>query len=195
MDWFHLTGVLVAAEFLAAALGISAVVAILVALGYGVLRSTEVERGKSYWETVAGALPFVFLLALVGGLTGQLGGGSREGVVGELLPAVMGLFGPLIAFYLGSKRDKSGQVSVNTLAFLLSFFVMYNVASVWRQDNENWAFCRDLFSNADFDNELEMKTREVYWLGYCKTISKGWTIQDQQPALPDAAAQPAPAQP
>lgn len=185
MSQFHLDGVIVALQFLGAALGISAIVAIFVSLGYGVLRSSGGGRPKTYSTTVREALPFVFLLALVGGLTGQLGGGSREGVVGELLPAVMALFGPFIAFYLGSKRDKSGKISVNSLAFLLSFFAMYNVAAVWRQDNENWTFCRDLFANADFDSSEELQARETYWLAYCKSVAKEWTVAPVPPqALP-----------
>lgn len=174
MTNFHSEGLLVALQFLGAAAGLSAIVAALVAMGYGVLRGADNTRtAKPYWVTVRRALPYVFLLALIGGLTGQLGGGSREGVVGELLPAVMALFGPFIAYFLGSKRDQAGKISVNALAFLLSFFVMYNVAAVWRQDNENFEFCQKVFSDPDIDGPAEMEAREVYWMDYCKTVDTG----------------------
>lgn len=172
MTGFHIEGTLVALQFLAAAIGVSAVTALLVAMGYGMLRKfNRAGAAKPYWQVVAAALPYVFLLAVVGGLAGQLGGGSRSPVVGQLVPAIMALFGPFLAYFLGTKRDPTGKVSANALAFLLAFFVMYNVAAVWRQDNENWLFCRDLFANPDFDDEIELQTRTAFWWEpYCETV-------------------------
>lgn len=164
MTEFHIAGIWVALQFVAATAGLAAIVALPVALGYGALRRTnKAKPARRYWLVVAESVPFIFLLALVGGLTGQLGGGSKSSVVGEILPALMALFGPFLAYFLGSKRDPSGKVSVNALAFLLAFFVMFNVSAVWRQPAEHWAFCRDLFANADFDSELELRVREEFW--------------------------------
>ena len=171
MTSFQLESIWVATKTLALVVAIAAVTAIIVALIYGVVRGAQQNKApKTYGAAVSDALPFVFILAVVGALCGQLGGGSREGVLGELLPALFTLFGGFMAYYLGSKRDQSGKVAVNSLAFLMSFFVLYNVSAVWRQDNEAWTFCRDLYSNADIDQKDERQDRERFWLGYCKPV-------------------------
>jgi hypothetical protein len=186
---FHFEGAGVAFTFVLAVVAVAFLIGIVVAVGYVFLRRTDrARKAKSARATFLEALPYVFLLALVGGLTGQLGGGSREGVVGELVPAVMTLFGGFIAYFLGSKRDPSGKISVNTLAFLLGFFVMYNISAVWRQDNENWTFCRDLFANPEFSSEEQRQDRELYWHAYCGSVFEMWMTQ---PAATAEASPPA----
>lgn len=178
MSAFHLESVLIAAQFLALVFAIAAATGIVVALIYGLVRAIEPgKQPKKYLTVVGEAFPFVFMLAVVGGLCGQLGGGSREGVVGELLPALFTLFGGFMAYYLGAKRDRSGKVAVNTLAFVLSFFVLYNVSAIWRQDNEAWDFCRGLYSNADIDQKDERHDRETFWFDYCSPVFKAHTRQ------------------
>lgn len=131
-------------------------------------------RLKTAWRSALKAFPFVLMIGLVGGLAGQLGGSSRTGVVGDLLPALVTLLGGFVAYYLGAKRDRSGKVLVNTLAFLLCFFPAYNVASVWRQSNENWEFCRGIFSNPAYD-QAGRADRNYYWSTFCDGVFKQWT--------------------
>ena len=178
MRLFHLESILVAAQFLALVVVIAAGTAVLVALVYGVVRGVLPDKTqKRYLAVVGDAVPFLFMLALVGGLCGQLGGGSREGVVGALLPALFTLFGGFMAYYLGAKRDRSGKVAVNTLAFVLSFFVVYNVSAIWRQDLEAWDFCRELYSNPDIDQPDERHDRETFWFDYCSPVFQAHTRQ------------------
>lgn len=136
---------------------------------------TTGSRVRRALRSALGAFPFVLMIGFVGGLAGQLGGSSRSGVVGDLLPALVTLLGGFVAYYLGAKRDRSGKVLVNTLAFLLCFFPAYNVASVWRQSNENWDFCRGIFSNPAFD-QAGRADRNYYWSTYCTGVFKQWTL-------------------
>lgn len=120
---------------------------------------------------------FTFFIGLIGGLTGQLGGGSRQAVVGAMVPATFTLFGGYLAYYLGVKKDRSGNIAVNTLAFLLTFFIVYNLAAVWRQSNENWDFCRELYSNPDFETKDQMTYRQEAWGTYCGAVFARWTSE------------------
>jgi len=171
MTAFEQAGLDVAALSLGTAAAISLLLAIAVAFGYGLLRSLDPQRaGKPYHRTVMEAVPFLFLLALVGSLTGQLGGESRTGVVGEIVPPLITVFGGFLAYFLGTRKDSGGKVAVNTLAFLLGFFALYNLAAVWRQEDENFTFCRDLFSDPAFASLDQRKDRQLYWYNYCKDI-------------------------
>lgn len=167
MSW-EIESILTAAKFVGFVVLIAAFTAVVVTLIYGVLRGEERAKApKSYWAAVRGALPFIFLVALVGGLCGHLGGSSRESVVGSLLPALFSLFGGYIAYYLGAKKDQSGKIAVNTLAFLLSFFFIYSVSATWRQSNEAMDFCRGVYSNPDYATVEQRTDRDTVWGVYC----------------------------
>jgi hypothetical protein len=182
--------IVVAGRYLAIAALISIGVGLLIALVYSVVRRGDQRRAKlAYWTIFFGAAPYVVLVALIGGLCGQLGGSSRDGVVGQLLPAVFVALGGFTAYYLGAKRDRGGKVAVNTLAFLLCFFALYNVSAVWRQSAEAWDFCRNLYSSPDFENADERNDRNLVWGGYCKTVFATWTKRTESAV---AAAQEAP---
>jgi len=163
-------------------------VALAITLTYGVIRSADRLRTKrTYREIVLEAFPYIAIIALIGGLSGQVAGSSRVGVVGQVLPALFTAFGGFTAYYVGIKRDKGGKVAVNSVAFLLAFFVMYNVSAIWRQDPEAWEFCRELYSNAAFDKE-DREDRDKYWGGYCAEVAKRWT---SSPVAPPNGAPPA----
>ena len=128
-------------------------------------------------QTFGGAGMFfnIFAMGLVGGLAGHLGGGSRESVVGELVPAVFTLFGGYLAYYLGEKKDVRGTVVINSISFVFCFFSMYTVAATWRQSNENWHFCRDLYSNHEFATPEKQKDRDANWEKFCQPVFNEWT--------------------
>lgn len=192
MTWFHLAAIVTVAQFLGAVLCVTLIVAAAVALGYGGLRKTKPGgTSKSYLESVAGAYPYIFILTLVGALTGQLTGGSRTGVVGEVLPALLGLLGPFLAYFLGTKRDAGGKVSVNALAFLLGFFIMANLAAVWRQDTENRAFCQTLFSDTSVDSPFKETMRRKYWADHCYAVMRGLPSADTTTGQSSSATQDA----
>ncbi|RYE07768.1 MAG: hypothetical protein EOP22_16355 [Hyphomicrobiales bacterium] len=178
MSSWELSSIVVAGKYLGLAALLCLGLGVVVALFYGVARINDRRRpAVTYRRAVLDALPYVLAVTLIGGLCGQLGGGSREGVVGNLLPAVLGIFGGFTAYYLGAKRDRSGKVAVNTLAFLIGFFALYNVSAVWRQSNENWAFCRDLYSSNGFETQAERDEVKGYWKDYCAAVFKTATQQ------------------
>jgi hypothetical protein len=175
VSW-EIESILTAARFVGLVVLIAAFVAIVVTLIYGVLRGAERARvPRSYWAVVRGAAPFIFLVALVGGLCGHLGGSSRDSVVGSLLPALFSLFGGYIAYYLGAKKDQSGKIAVNTLAFLLSFFFLYSVSATWRQSNEAADFCRGVYSNPDYVEPDQRADRDRVWAVYCNSAMGRFT--------------------
>jgi hypothetical protein len=173
---FEIAAIFSAAKFVGLVVLIAAFTATVVTLIYGVLRKEEKGKEKKpYWTVVRSALPYIFLVALVGGLCGHLGGSSRESVVGSLLPALFTLFGGYIAFYLGAKKDQSGKIAVNTLAFLLAFFFIYSVSATWRQQNEALEFCRGVFSNPDFATAEQRADRNTAWAVYCSSAMGNFT--------------------
>lgn len=177
MSW-EIESILTAVKFVGSVVLIAAFTGIIVTLIYGVLRGADrTKERRSYWSVVRGALPFIFLVALVGGLCGHLGGSSRDSVVGALLPALFSLFGGYIAYYLGAKKDQSGKIAVNTLAFLLSFFFLYSVSATWRQANEALDFCRGVYSNPDYATTEQRKDRDVIWTVYCNSAMGRFTKQ------------------
>lgn len=173
---FEIASIFTAAKFVALVVLSAAFVAVVVTLIYAVLRGEQKGKDpKPYWAVVRGALPFIFLVALVGGLSGHLGGSSRDSVVGSVLPALFSLFGGYIAYYLGAKKDQSGKIAVNTLAFLLSFFFLYSISATWRQSNEALAFCRGVYSNPDYATAEQRTDRDTVWGVYCVSAMGGFT--------------------
>jgi hypothetical protein len=110
------------------------------------------------------------VLALIGGMSGQLGGGSRDSVVGDLIPAFFTLAGGYGAYLLGNEKVKSPFLVPNGLSFVFAFFILYNLAAVWRQETELERFCLELFANPDFDNAMLMGYRSGTFAEYCKPI-------------------------
>lgn len=184
MSW-EIASILSAAKYVGLVVLMAALTAVVVTLVYGLLRQRDrTKTTKAYWAIVFDALPYVFLIALVGGLCGQLGGSSRTSVVGELLPALFTLFGAYIAYYMGLQKDESGKIAVNTLAFLLSFFFLYNVSATWRQANEAAEFCRRVYSNPAYASTEQKADRDRLWSVYCVSAMGEFT----KPARGTAAA-------
>lgn len=124
---------------------------------------------------LASIIPSVVFLGLLGGLAGHLGGGSRESVVGELVPALFTLLGAYLAYYLGEKKDSNGRILVNSASFAICFFTIYNVSATWRQSNEHFNFCRQVYSNPDFATVEQRKDRDGSWEEFCQATFNMWT--------------------
>lgn len=116
---------------------------------------------------VAHLLTSCVALAFLGGLAGSIAGGSREGVVGDVVPAVLTLLGAYAAYILREKESTSPYLLVNGFSFLLGFFLLYVMAAIWRQESENKDFCREVFSNADFAAPDRRADRDALWREYC----------------------------
>ena len=110
------------------------------------------------------------VLSLIGGMSGQLGGGSRESVVGELVPAVFTLLGGYGAYLLGEKEVKRPFLVPNGLSFVFAFFLLYNMAAVWRQESEIKDFCLNLFSDPKFNSATLMSYRHGTFAEYCTML-------------------------
>jgi hypothetical protein len=116
------------------------------------------------------------VVALIGGFAGQLGGSSREGVLGDLLPALMVLLGGYATYLVGQREVRSVRLIHNGLCFVFSFFLLYNVSSVWRQSNEAFEFCKSVYSNPDYAKPDVSGDRNALWGNYCQPVFAKWTI-------------------
>jgi hypothetical protein len=186
-DSWVLEGTFVAYKAILLSVAVAAASSVAIALVFSGFRALRRGREASFpgaWLTgFCACLPFVALTGLIGAFTGQLGGSSRDSVVGDLVPAVFTLFGGYMIYYMGQKQDQGGRITLSSLSFLLCFFSMYNVASVVRQSNENWQFCRELFSNPDF-NTVELRVdRHESWGLFCQSVFDQWT----KPVIPPPA--------
>jgi hypothetical protein len=128
------------------------------------------------WVEFLRTFAYVLVVGFIGGLAGHLGGSSRVGVVGELVPALFTLLGGFSAYYFGTKANADGKLLANSAAFLLCFFASYNVASVWRQSTENWEFCKAVYSNAAYD-EAGRADRDYWFNTFCTEVFKQSTEQ------------------
>ncbi len=128
--------------------------------------SAALDTGSSWLRLFVPAL----VLALIGGMSGQLGGGSRDSVVGDLVPAFFTLAGGYGAYILGNEKIESPFLIPNGLSFIFAFFILYNLAAVWRQEFELEQFCLALFSDPDFDNAMLMGYRSGTFTEYCSPI-------------------------
>ena len=86
------------------------------------------------------------------------------------MPAVFALLGGYSAYLLGEKEAKRPLLVPNGLSFIFAFFLLYNMAAVWRQESENKDFCLSLFSNPDFDNATLISYRHSTFIEYCKML-------------------------
>ena len=154
---------------------ITSIVMIVIFYLYSARSKDPLGQSEVLREKYKSIFANVFLMGMVGGLAGQLGGSSREGVVGELIPAIFTLFGGYLAYYLGEKRDANGKIALNTVSFMLCFFTIYNISAIWRQSNENWQFCRELYANPSFSNAEQRGDRDSKWNNFCQPVFKQWT--------------------
>lgn len=116
-------------------------------------------------------------VALIGGFSGYLGGSSRSSAVGDILPAVLTVLGGYIAYIMGESRENSPRVAIYGFTFVLAFFLLYITASVWRQDNEAFEFCKSVYSDPDFAASAVVEQRDDAWSVYCNAVFARWTTQ------------------
>lgn len=62
-------------------------------------------------------------LGMIGGLTGYLGGASREAAVGDILPAVLSFFAGLSIFFFGNEKAKKTLTAMAMFSFGVSLFL------------------------------------------------------------------------
>lgn len=93
----------------------------------------------------------VFGLATLGAVSGVAGGSSRVGVVGDIIPAALGLAGGVSAYLFGVDRSKGLIASVCAAAFALSLGFGYATGAgnraVTDSKSANLEFCRKIYSD------------------------------------------------
>jgi len=88
---------------------------------------------------------FIILISLgfLGSTVGMTGGLSRAGVVGDIMAAVLGLFGTLSVWLFAADRSKGALVSICAIAFCVSLFVSYFEGAARRVKPESYAFWKE----------------------------------------------------
>lgn len=82
------------------------------------------------------AFLLVAILGTVGGLCGYLGGASRVGAVGDIVPAFIGLLAGLSAYFFGKESDHREIVAFSVLSFSVILFFGFAYGAKVRADAE-----------------------------------------------------------
>jgi hypothetical protein len=92
-------------------------------------------------------------IAAIGATAGILGGLSRDGAVGEIMAAALGLLGGLVVWLFAADRSNGSVVSLCALAFAISLFSGYIEGSSRRAEPERYLYwrvqCADSFSDPE----------------------------------------------
>ncbi|MDU8911247.1 hypothetical protein [Aestuariicoccus sp. MJ-SS9] len=100
------------------------------------------------------ALPALFGLSIIGAAAGITGGLSRDGAVGEIIPAALALVGSVAAYVFGVEKDTGAgaRAGFAAAAFALSLSFGYAAGAARRSPTEitasRVAACDALFANA-----------------------------------------------
>ena len=100
---------------------------------------------RENWRVLLGLIAG---LAMLGCISGYLGGLSRTAAVGEIIPAALALAGGAAAYLFGADRSKGLIASICALALGLSLFLGFVTSTVKRGKVEAFqahlTFCRDV---------------------------------------------------
>lgn len=108
---------------------------------------------------------FVLLVALcvLGAVAGFSGGTSREGVVGDIIPAALALAAGLSIYLFGLDASKGVIASICLIGFASSLLVSYiygaQIRGDWHFDQGFVDACRDLFMDPRIYESEEMLKR------------------------------------
>jgi len=134
------------------------------------------NRAKIWVDQAFRGFGLCFGVGLFGGLAGDLGGGSRVGVAGDLVPAMFVLIGGYTAYLFREKAPTSVYLFKNLFAFIICFFVLYNASATLRQDAEAFEFCKKVYSDPDFAKDIFLvDQRNSTWKSYCLPVIQRWT--------------------
>jgi uncharacterized membrane protein len=176
---WEIQGIAVAYKTLLIDLMVTSITAVFIVTVFALTKAISDKSKVSRWHTFGSSFTSnvikIAVFGLIGAFSGQLGGASRDGVVGDVLPAVFTLFGAYLVYYFGSKPDTNSRIALTSLSFLICFFSTYNIASVMRQKNENWTFCRSVYSDPRYNTEDLWKQLNEVWGDYCQSVFYEWT--------------------
>ncbi|TIT00659.1 MAG: hypothetical protein E5W98_07555 [Mesorhizobium sp.] len=102
----------------------------------------------------------VFLgLSAIGATAGITGGLSRDGAVGDIMSAALGLLGGVVVWLFAADQAKGTVVSACAFVFSLSLFVGYFEAAARRANPESYLFwraaCVEKYTNKDLINDTK----------------------------------------
>jgi hypothetical protein len=114
------------------------------------------HRPESRTEAIT-AFWMILSVALLGGLTGYAGGNSREGVVGEVIPAVLAFLSGAVLYFFGLEKQPAKITPFLLGAFVVVLFLGFGMGAKKRQlfddgrarDDRRLQTCIAVFSNAD----------------------------------------------
>ena len=92
-----------------------------------------------YWRYASfqiEAFLIVFTMTTIGGLSGYLGGASRVGTVGDIVPAFIGLLGGVAAYLFGIKSENREIVALSVLGFSVTLFMGFAYGADSRSSSE-----------------------------------------------------------
>ncbi len=117
----------------------------------------------------------IFLMAFMGAAVGIAGGWSRTGVVGDLMPAVLGFAGGLAVYLFGTKNRHTFIVVPSLFSFTISVFSGFVLGSELRSPVENYHKYRDLCFDAFSDAEI-MSSEDAYCRFFSGAGSQCWRV-------------------
>lgn len=99
----------------------------------------------------------ILSVALLGGLTGYAGGNSREGVVGDVIPAVLAFLSGAVLYFFGLEKQPAKITPFLLGAFVVVLFFGFGMGAKKRQlfedkqtqNDRKFQTCIDVFTNAD----------------------------------------------
>ena len=122
-------------------------------------------------------------LALVGASAGIAGGMSRTGVVGDIVPAFLGLLGAVAVYLFGVDRSKGVIASFGAVALAISLVSGYGLSAQYRATSisdyrEIRTICATAYSNADLVRDPGALAVFESKLGqYCEGVLK-WHLPE-----------------
>ncbi|MDA4846916.1 hypothetical protein [Hoeflea poritis] len=134
-------------NFFIVSLGVGIVFWILCAISHK--PNNRVEALVAFWMILA--------VALLGGLTGYAGGNSRDGVVGDVIPAVLAFLSGAVLYFFGLERQPAKITPFLLGAFVVVLFLGFGMGAKKRQlfddgrarDDRRLQTCIDVFSDAE----------------------------------------------
>ncbi len=142
--------------------------------------------GRPSPAAIGAAALSVLTAAFIGCVVGSLGGLSRVGVVGSLVPAALTLVGGFAVYIFGQKRPESIAVLLAVLAFTAGLFLHYDRSSRLRAKVDAIDACKAAYANpAALGSPVAWQNLNTVFATHCLSL-----FADQ-----DDAPQPTPPQP
>lgn len=134
---------------------------------------------KDRMDQLSGVLVLILGVSIIGAVADVTGGMSREGVVGDIVPAALGLLGGVAVYLFGGKRGEGRIASVSAAAFALSLGFGYASAATQRVNSDRYLTSLEFCSGAMRDADLLRDSQ-----AYCRFATNfgaqcGWVMASE----------------